>query len=163
MAGVEAASLSPVPVPKQWNVGQVANLPKHGRLAICPTLAPADLSERAVVARQVLFPLPSATASRPSRPAVANSRGGFGHGGDVAGGGRSKPLAVVGQNDREVVDVYRAVAGELALGPRRAGLAVVGQHDRQVVDVHLAVVVRVAGHHGGQEKGVGWSARRRGP
>ena len=57
----------------------------------------------------------------------------------------------MGQHDRQVVDVHRAVAGELALGPRLAGLVVVGQHDRQVVDVHAAVEVRVA-HSAGRSR-----------
>ena len=60
MAGVEAASLSPVPVPKQWNVGQVANLPKHGRLAICPALAaPQYYRNGPSLPGRSLFPLPS--------------------------------------------------------------------------------------------------------
>ena len=69
------------------------------------------------------------------------------HGGGCAGR-RAGGLVVVGQHDRQVVDVHRAVAGELALGPRRAGLVVVGQHDREVVDVHFAVQVGVAGQLG---------------
>ena len=78
-----------------------------------------------------------------------------GSGGQKHGGGRlghgcraarcAGSLAVIGQHDRQVVDVHRAVAGELALAPRHAGLAVVGQHDGQVVDVDRAVAVGVAG------------------
>ena len=45
--------------------------------------------------------------------------GRFRHRGDVACGGRSEALAVVGQYDGQVVDVHRAVAGEFARAPGR--------------------------------------------
>ena len=139
--------LSPF-APRKWCYfrGEVVNLCRvrethHNRLCMVRFTHPTDCSRadaeakdsrprserrHLLIGRSVLnipryFRLRHRQASHPTPPMPSRTRH-DGSGTARAGGRRPHGLAVVGQHDRQVVDVHRAVPGELALRPGRAGL-----------------------------------------